>query len=103
MKSLNVVWDACVGAGQRTCHAFWMPLPHILDNFVSSQVNSVDSFSLVKNKCNFMLREHVQLVLLLKMIFSAFHKVQWRHFSGVVDRFKTTNVVFLQTLHTKNY
>ena len=27
-----------------------------------------------------MLWEHVQLVLLLKMIFSAFHKVQWRHF-----------------------
>ena len=26
----------------------------------------------------------------------AFYKVQWRHFSGVVDRFKTTYVEFLQ-------
>ena len=43
-----MVRDACIGAGQRTRHAFWMPLRHILDNFVSLQVNSVDSFSLVK-------------------------------------------------------
>ena len=26
----------------------------------------------------------------------AFHKVQWRHFSGVEDRFKNTYVEFLQ-------
>ena len=34
-------------------------------------------------------------VSLLKMICSAFHKVQWRHFSGVVDRFRNTYVEFL--------
>ena len=43
-----------------------------------------------------MLWEHEQLVLLSRMIFSAFHKAQWRHFSGVVDRFKNTYVEFLQ-------
>ena len=48
MKSLKVGWDACIGAGQRTCHALWLPLWCIRDNFGSSQVNVVDSFSLVK-------------------------------------------------------
>ena len=43
-----------------------------------------------------MLKEHVQLVLPLKMIFYAFHKIHWQHFSGVVDRFRNTCVVFLQ-------
>ena len=56
----------------------------------------MDSFSLVKNKRSFMLCECVQLLLLLKVIFSAFHKVQWRYISGVVDRFKNTYVEFLQ-------
>ena len=62
----------------------------------------MDSFSSVKNKCSFMLWEHLQLLLLLKMKFSAFHKVQWQHFSGVVDRFKNTYVEFLQdSVYTK--
>ena len=42
-----------------------------------------------------MLCKHVQLPLLLKMIFSAFHKVQWGHFSDVVDRFKNTRRISL--------
>ena len=58
-----MVRDACIGAGQRICHAIWLPLRHILDNFVSSQVNSLDSLSLEKkNKRSFMLREHVQTI-----------------------------------------
>jgi len=33
----------------------------------------------------------------------AFHKVQWRHFSGVVDRFKITYVEFLYgSVYQKN-
>jgi len=47
--------------------------------------------------------EHVQLLLLLKMIFSAVHKVQWQQFSGVVDSFENTYVHFFQKLCTKNY
>ena len=96
MKSLKLVRDACIGAGQCTCHTFWLPLWRIFDNFVSSQVDAVDSFSLVKKINSFMLWENVHLVLLLKMIFSAFHKVQWQHFSGVVDMFENTYAVFLQ-------
>ena len=44
MKFLKVGWDACIGAGQCTCHAFLLPLWHILDNFVNSQVKCSGQF-----------------------------------------------------------
>ena len=47
--------------------------------------------------------EYVQLLMLLTMIFSAFQKVLWQHFSGVVDRFKTPTWIFVGILCSKNY
>jgi len=37
----------------------------------------------------------------VEMIFSAFHKVQWRHFSDVVDRFKNTYVFLQDSVYQK--
>ena len=68
-------------------------LRHILDNFVSSQVSCSGQFFIGEKISAFC--EHVHLLLLLKMIFSAFHKVQWQHFSGVVDRFKNLSTISL--------
>jgi len=39
----------------------------------------------------------------IKRMNSAFYKVQWRHFSVVMDRFKITYVEFLVITFTNNY